>query len=127
MIDDHERAMGIKEAMLRKGIMVDWNDRLSCFLVIASLVWCVLIGLWIWLIPGFIQVSSLGPVPLIVPVVLSALAAWAAWRRLKAVLAVIAFLLAGFTILTGFSIGAAYILPTCMLSITAILAVIAKR
>lgn len=103
-----------------------WRDRLLRLLAIISLAWCLLIGIWIWLTPGFPEASSLGPVPLIVPVTLAALATWAVWGLHHVALAVATVLLVGFTVLAGFSIGIAYIPPAGMLALAVIIAARAK-
>lgn len=97
---------------------------LSC----AGLMWCVAVGLLLWFLPlgsssssssaggviadggqSFASISSLGPLPLIVPVVLVAIAVWSALRRHRCVLLGAAILVTLFSLLTGFSIGLAYL------------------
>lgn len=96
-----------------------------------SLAWCILIGGWFWFAPiryeGFIndvatvryrsfsEVSLFGPAPLIVPVLITAIAARAAWRGRRVVLGLAAFLLAVFSFISGFSIGAGYLPATALL------------
>jgi len=41
--------------------------------------------------------------------------AWAAWRGYRIMLAAAAFLLAAFTLISGFSIGGAYLLPSALM------------
>jgi hypothetical protein len=106
-----------------------WPARLSFILAAADLIWCVGIGIWIWVTPtryigvrvnpgqpdvqmegyrSFSDVSDWGAAPLIVPAILAALATWAAWTGRKIVLALATVLFIGYTYITGFSIGSAY-------------------
>jgi hypothetical protein len=110
--------------------------RLTLLLSTMSVVWCVLIGSWFWFTPirfevvtndistvregHFSDVSLFGPAPLIVPVLIATIAAWAAWRRHRVVLGFAAFLLAVFSFISGFSIGAGY-LPASGLLLAAVL------
>ena len=106
-------------------------------LAIMAAAWSLGIGFWIWITPirsgvgwtaaadssgvgqqttyrfdetrSFADVSLLGPLPLIIPVLLTALGAWAVWRGRKMPAAIATGILLVFTILGGFSIGFAYI------------------
>jgi hypothetical protein len=91
--------------------------------------WCVAMGFWLWFTPmryvgiavtggirqevttyrSFSEVSQLGPLPLIIPACVALVAVWAAWRGRRVGLGVATLLLAGFTIISGFSIGASYL------------------
>jgi hypothetical protein len=118
-------------------MVMTWCNRLAPLLSTMSLAWCVLIGVWFWFTPieyeaitndvptmrhrSFSEVSRFGPAPLIVPVLITAAAAWAAWRGHQLVLGVAAFVLAGFTFISGFSIGGGY-LPASGLLLAAVLA-----
>jgi len=86
-------------------------------------------GFWLWFTPmrydgisvtggirqevttyrSFSEVSQLGPLPLIIPACVALVAVWAAWRGHRVGLGVATLLLAGFTIISGFSIGANYL------------------
>jgi hypothetical protein len=55
------------------------------------------------------EVSQFGPLPLVLPASLAMIAAWAAWRGYRLILGIATLLLAGFTLISGFSIGAAYL------------------
>ena len=95
-------------------------------------------GCWIWFAPirseairngvpavryhSFSEVSLLGPVPLVVPVLIAAVAAWAAWRSHQVILGFAAFLLAVFTFISGFSIGAGYLPASGLLFLAAVVA-----
>ena len=94
-----------------------------------SAAWCVGMGAWLWFMPmgydgvtitngirqevttyrSFSEVSQLGPLPLIIPACVALVAAWAARRGHRVGLGVATLLLAGFTIASGFSIGANYL------------------
>ena len=106
--------------------------RLSVVAAAASFVWCLLVGVLIWNSPvvstgiefrqdaegtetferveerAFWDHSTLGVVPLVIPVLLAAWALWAAWRRTTPGLAVATLCLLVYCIVTGFSIGGAY-------------------
>ncbi len=103
-----------------------WPKRAAPILSIIALVWCVGVGVYIWVTPlsyarhssdgasfrmqlPFAQVSALGPVPLLVPAGLTLVAVWAAWTGRLGVLVGTALTLAGFSLLAGFSIGGAYL------------------
>ena len=97
-----------------------------------ALLWCLLVGAWIWMTPiryagsrssgtetipfeeflTFAQASRLGVLPLVVPVLLAALATWAAWKERGLPLALSTVALVAFTIVSGFSIGVAYLVAT---------------
>lgn len=102
--------------------------KLVLTLSLAGLLWCVAVGLLLWFLPvgssitgsssgtapavsgeSFSSISALGPVPLIIPVVLVAIGAWSAYRHRKVALFVATLLTAMFVLLTGFSIGLAYL------------------
>ncbi|HEU4692046.1 MAG TPA: hypothetical protein VFS23_26975, partial [Vicinamibacterales bacterium] len=104
---------------------ITWRDRVAPLLSTMSLAWCVLVGAWFWFTPlryesivngvpevgyqSFSDISRFGPAPLIVPVLIATIGAWAAWRNRRVVLGFAAFLLAVFTFISGFSIGAGYL------------------
>lgn len=99
-------------------------------LAAATLAWCLFVGWRLWTTPvryvgvvfdagaqravgaekyeRFADISALGPVPLVVPVVLTALGTIAALRSRTRVLFVLAFGLLAYSYVTGFSIGSAY-------------------
>ena len=71
--------------------------------------------------------SGVGVVPLSIPVAISGLGAWSAyqqrrWRLLAATLA-----LAVFSLLTGFSIGAAYLPAVTALVLASLVAILGRR
>ena len=121
--------------------MTHWVARA---LAIAAVAWCGAIGVWLWVTPvrssgvasaayadsngvvqqasdevtdsrSFAEVSALGPVPLLMPLLLAALGAWAVWRGRMLPAAVATGALLVFTVLAGFSIGAAYVPPAAAL------------
>jgi hypothetical protein len=117
-----------------------WRLWVASCLAVASLTWCLVVGLVIWFGPvtsmeatstsggeavtrqvdvPFSSISGCGALPLIIPVLIAALATWAALTRHTIVLGVAAGLLAGFAFLAGFSIGAAYLPPSAMLILAA--------
>lgn len=69
---------------------------------------------------SFRDVSLLGATPLLVPVVLAVIALAGAFRRNRVMLAAGALLFGLFTLLAGFSIGGAYVMPAGLLLIAAI-------
>lgn len=101
-----------------------WLATLS---VAGGLVWCVVIGWKLWVTPvrylhysssepaprfvslSFSDVSGLGIVPLVVPIVLVGLAMWFAWRQRTLALGAVTLAVAAFCFITGFSIGRAYV------------------
>ena len=117
---------------------------ISQTLALVSLSWCVVVGFRIWftpvrytgitVVPGqpdqhtvaysaFADVSSFGPLPLIVPPLIAVAGAWAAWHGARVALGLAALLLAAFAFVTGFSIGGAYILPAGLLLVATLLEV----
>jgi hypothetical protein len=104
-----------------------WRVWVSPVLAAVGVTWCVVMGCWLWFTPmryvgiaadsgqavtlyrSFSEVSQFGPLPLIIPASLAMVAAWAAWRGYRVGLGVSTFLLVGFTIIAGFSIGNNYI------------------
>jgi hypothetical protein len=119
------------------------GTRLAPLLSTMSLAWCVLIGGWFWFTPiqheaihngvtvvryqSFSDISLLGPAPLIAPLLIAAVAVWASWRSHRLVLGVAAFLLAVFTFIGGFSIGAGYLPASGLLLLAAALAPLLGR
>jgi len=114
-----------------------WRSRLSRLLATMSVVWCLLVGSWLWFTPiryygisngvpvvryqSFSDISLFGPAPLIVPVLIAALALWGAWRHHRLVLWIAAMLLAVFTFISGFSIGRGYVPASGFLLMAAVL------
>ncbi len=111
-----------------------WRFWVPPVLSALGLAWCAVAAISIWFTPmrysgisngvpavwepSFSEVSSLGAVPLLIPVLFAGLAAWAAWNGWRVTLGVAALLLAVFTFISGFSIGGAYI-PAAWLLIVA--------
>jgi hypothetical protein len=111
---------------------------LSRGLALVAVVWCVAVGVWLWITPirsdgvastayadsrgvvqqanyqvtgsrSFADGSLLGPLPLIIPVLITATGAWAVWRgRMLPALTATAVMLV-FVVLGGFSIGVGYV------------------
>ena len=77
--------------------------------------------------PSFSEVSGLGAVPLVIPILFAGLAAWAARRGQRVALGVAALLLTVFTFISGFSIGGAYIPAAWLLIAAAGWAAVAER
>jgi hypothetical protein len=112
-----------------------WRVWVPPVLSALGLAWCAVAGISIWFTPlrysgmsdgvpavwepSFSEVSGLGAVPLLIPVLLAGLAAWAAWRGWRVTLGVAALLLAVFTFIAGFSIGGAYIPAAGLLIVAA--------
>jgi len=104
-----------------------WRIWVSPVLAAVGVMWCVIMGGWLWFTPmrymvfpggpgqaviryrSFSEVSQFGPLPLIIPASLAMVAAWAAWRGNRVGLGVSTLLFAGFTFITGFSIGPNYL------------------
>ena len=115
--------------------------RVSKFLAAAGLLWCISIGIWIWVTPiqssgvstqtwwsvgadgvvssgertvpfesyrRFADLSRLGALPLLIPVMLATLGVWAAWRNKQLLLSLTTAMLLVFCVLAGFSIGRGY-------------------
>ena len=110
-----------------------WISRL---LALLSLSWCVVVGFWIWFTPvryvvssggpgkadqhtvvdkAVADVSSFGPLPLVIPTRIARAGATAAWHGARVTLGLAALLLAAFAFVTGFSIGGAHHLPAGLL------------
>ena len=129
---------------------MNWRQWLVPSLAILSFVWCVAVGFVIWFTPlagmessggsaqpeterrvqvPFSEVSEFGAAPLVVPAAIAAIGVWAAIRRRRILLSAAALLLATFTFLTGFSIGAAYIpaSATLILAVAAAFAIDRRR
>lgn len=106
---------------------------LSTIVAATNLVWCLVAGARIWTTPvrfsgvewtmgpagaraidrveyrSFSDISGLGIVPLVVPVLLAGWATWAAWRQRIRGLAVATLIFLAFCFIAGFSIGGAYV------------------
>ena len=120
--------------------------RLILTLSLAGLFWCVAVGLLLWFLPlgssltgsssgaaptvsgeSFSSISALGAVPLIIPAVLVAIGTWSAHRHRKVVLFVATLLTAVFALLTGLSIGFAYLPAVAALVVASSVAFFASR
>ena len=97
-----------------------WHGWVVFVLTAISGAWCALMHVWISFTPlwhqGLVQSAVL------VPTTLALLATWAAWRRSRIGVSASALLFAGFTFVTGFSIGNAYIPAAGLLIVAAVLA-----
>jgi hypothetical protein len=105
-----------------------WRCRVAPALATLCLAWCVGIGFVIWFTPtrysgvndglvttverSFSEVSGSGALPLVIPVLVAALGTWGAWRGRRALLIGSAVLLVIFTVVSGFSVGRAYVPAT---------------
>ena len=112
-----------------------WRFWVPPVLSAIGLAWCAVAGVSIWFTPvrysgtsngvpsvwerSFSEVSSLGSVPLLIPVLFAGLGVWAAWHGQRVTLGVAALLLAVFTFISGFSIGGAYIPAAGLLLVAA--------
>jgi hypothetical protein len=92
-------------------------------LAAVSVVWCVAMHIVISFMPLWHQGAVKGAV--LVPTALAILATWAAWRRSRVGVGASAVLFAGFTFITGFSIGNAYVPAAGLLILAALLAAVA--
>jgi FtsH-binding integral membrane protein len=99
---------------------VKWYGWVVFVLAALSGGWCVLAHVWIAFTPLWHQGLVQGAV--FVPTVLAMLATWAAWRRSRVGVGASALLFAGFTFVTGFSIGNAYVPAAGLLILAAVLA-----
>ncbi len=112
-----------------------WRRQVAPVSSTLCLTWCLFAGLYIWFNPvrysgihsgvpttvdvPFSEVSGTGALPLVVPVLIAGVGSWGAWRGRRIVLAGSALLLAVFTVISGFSIGGAY-LPASGLQLLAV-------
>ena len=99
----------------------------SKVLVISASIWCFWVGYQIWTTPiiyegieisssvneitktrDFSEISRLGVVPLVIPVLISLMAMWSIFKFKTVVLIIATVLLLAFWFLAGFSIGMAY-------------------
>ena len=107
-------------------------------LALAGAVWCLGVGVWIWIAPirgegvgssaytdssGVVQTTAyrfsttasfadhslLGPVPLLIPFMIAGVGVWGAWRGRWLPLAIATAIMLVFVFLTGFSIGSGYV------------------
>ena len=124
---------------------------MSIAFALAALVWSAGAGVTIWTTPirysgvsgfassdtpptvvetetfkSFAEASRLGAVPLLIPVVLTALGVWCAWRRFRRTLVALTVTLLLYAFVAGFSIGGAY-LPAVAALLLATLASFAAR
>ena len=105
-----------------------WRRQVVPVVSTFCLTWCVIVGFVIWFTPmhyvrtsggvqtvvdrPFSDVSANGALPLVIPVAIAGLGTWGAWRNRRLALGASAVLLAAFTVISGFSIGAAYVVPS---------------
>ena len=97
-----------------------WHGWVIFVLAAISGVWCASMHVWISFTPLWHQGLVQGAV--LLPTVLAILATWAAWRRSRVGVGASALLFAGFTFVTGFSIGKAYVPAAGLLILAAVLA-----
>ncbi len=71
---------------------------------------------------SFRAVSSYGFAPLLIPILISAIALWSAWLMRRLMLLVVTCLFILFVFITGYSIGAAYMLSGLALILAAFVA-----
>lgn len=122
---------------------MNWKARIAPVLAVCGATWCVAVGVWLWFTPmryvgtivvagarqevtryrAFSEVSGFGPLPLVVPAGLAIFAAWAAWRGSRLGLGLSTLLFAGFTLISGFSIGANYVPAAVALIVATLLGV----
>lgn len=96
-----------------------WHGWVVLTLAAVSGVWCVVMHVLISLTPLWHQGAVHGAV--LVPTALAILATWAAWRRSRVGVGASAVPFAGFTFITGFSIGNAYVPAAGLLILAALL------
>jgi hypothetical protein len=99
-----------------------WRGRTVLVLSAMSTVWSVAMHAWISTTALWRQGLVHGAV--FVPTVLAILATWGAWRRSRVAVGASALLFAGFTFVTGFSIGAAYLPAAIVLVMAAVVAAV---
>lgn len=115
-----------------------WHRQVAPVLSTLCLTWCIVIGFIIWFTPmhysgirngvhvvidrQFSEVSGNGVLPLVIPVLIAGLGTWGAWLGRRLVLASSALLLLVFTVISGFSIGAWYLVPSGLQLLGAVLA-----
>jgi len=113
---------------------MDWRLRLARALALVSVAWCVVVGWHTWITPirytqlnhgvftfrewAFSEISYLGPVPLLAPVVLAAVTVRGVWRCDITLAGSAAFILAAFSVAFAFSISGWYV-PAAGLSMAA--------
>lgn len=75
---------------------------------------------------SFSEVPGWGAVPLVIPVLLSGWGVWTAWRGQSIGMTVVALLLLGYSFVTGFSIGGAYVVSGWALVAAALISSVGK-
>jgi hypothetical protein len=103
-----------------RGRHMKWHGWVVLVLAAMAGVWCVLAHVWISSTPLWHQGHVQGAV--LVPTALAIFAIWAAWRRSRIGVGTSALLFAGFTLVTGFSIGGAYVPAAGLLILASVLA-----
>jgi hypothetical protein len=99
-----------------------WHGRAVFVLAATSVAWCVLMHVWLSFTPLWHQGNVQAAV--LIPTGLAILATWAAGRRSRVGVGASAALFAGFTFVTGFSIGNAYVPAAVLLILAAVLAAV---
>lgn len=123
---------------------------ISPLLATGTLVWCLFVGWWIWTTPvryvgvvsdpenpdrsvqaekyeRFEDVSALGAIPLVIPVILAGLATLTAFGRAPMILLTLGIALLAYGFVTGFSIGRAYMPAGRVLILAACIAAASPR
>ena len=88
-------------------------------LALVAMAWCVFLAFALLRIvrgPHFEPNNWRGTIALFVPVLITSVGVWAANRRRNAVLALALFLIFAFGVVTGFSIGVAYVPAVALLA-----------
>jgi hypothetical protein len=75
----------------------------------------------------FAEVSRLGLLPLVVPVLISGLGTWAAYRGRRWALACSSLALAIYAFISGFSIGGAYHLAVYAMALAGVIGLLSRR
>jgi hypothetical protein len=86
----------------RYAVVLRFSSRL---LASGSLAWCAYAA---WVLRPFSELTPLGPLPLIVPLLTAAAAFLAAWTNRPIALSVGALVMLAYAFVTGFSIGGMY-------------------
>ena len=111
---------------------------ISKIFVILSLLWCIFIGVYLWVTPltsseslEFSDISRFGVIPLVVPVFIVLVAVWATYSHRNIVLFIATTTMGVYWLISSFSIGIFYtpslILLGCALTINLTVTLINRR